>query len=103
MLEGEQVVVTPVRFDEGVRATVPLKPPVVAIPTYDVPVWLGANEMLFGLAQTQNSPASACKEDGPPGTSDPPNGSRDEAARTARNRSPIAAEGASAGRIRDPI
>jgi hypothetical protein len=33
MLEGEQVVVTPDGLDDVVRATVPLKPPVVAKPT----------------------------------------------------------------------
>jgi hypothetical protein len=103
MLEGEQVVVTPVRFDEVVRATVPLKPPVLAIPTYDVPVWLGANERLFGLAQTQNSPASEYTEDGPLRTSEPPNARRADATRTTRNRSIVAAEGASARRVGDPI
>jgi hypothetical protein len=33
MLVGLQVVVTPDGLDEVVRATVPLKPPLVAIPT----------------------------------------------------------------------
>ena len=52
MLEGAQLVVTPDGLEEAVKATVPLKPPLIERPTYVVAVEPGAKDRLFGLAQT---------------------------------------------------
>jgi hypothetical protein len=57
MLVGEHDVVTPAGFDEAVRATVPVKPPLAVSPIVDVPLWPATNETLPGFAESEKSGA----------------------------------------------